>query len=168
MHTSASQVPIVWEEVDVTPRRDATGRIVLPAELFESMARSRVGLKGTVRARHPRRTFTAKACQPLFNAVGWRARIGWLARRGRSGPLETPIGKGHISLNLTLRRCVCGSGRPAAPAGEREGGCHTLTLQTTQDRACGRRRVPGGGGQSRLFAPQCVQPLRQRASVPEH
>jgi hypothetical protein len=40
------QVPLVWEEVDVTPKRDATGRIVLPPELFDSMARTRVGLKG--------------------------------------------------------------------------------------------------------------------------
>jgi len=67
---SCSQVPIVWEEVDVTPRRDATGRIVLPPELMESMARTRVGLKG---------------------------------------PLETPVGKGHVSLNLTLRRYAPGA-----------------------------------------------------------
>lgn len=39
--------------------------MVLPAKLHESMARSKVGLKG---------------------------------------PLETPIGAGHVSLNLTLRR----------------------------------------------------------------
>ena len=45
---TTAQVPLIWEEIDVTPRRDSTGRIVLPAELMESMARTRVGLKGAV------------------------------------------------------------------------------------------------------------------------
>lgn len=61
----AANCPIEWETIDVKPVRNSTGAIVLPPALFESMERSKIGLKG---------------------------------------PLETPVGKGHISLNLTLRR----------------------------------------------------------------
>lgn len=101
-------MPIVWEEVDVTPRRDATGRIVLPPELMESMARTRVGLKG---------------------------------------PLETPVGKGHVSLNLTLRRCA-----PAAAARPIHAGALTLA------RDC-RRGSPSRGARAfNLYAN--VRPCR--------
>lgn len=63
---AAGNIPIAWEEVNVTPVKDEkTGKMVLPAELYESMKRTKVGLKG---------------------------------------PLATPIGKGHVSLNLTLRK----------------------------------------------------------------
>lgn len=63
---TAAKVPIEWEEVNVTPVRDLkTGKMILPAQLHESMKRSKVGLKG---------------------------------------PLATPIGTGHVSLNLTLRK----------------------------------------------------------------
>ncbi|PWN18506.1 putative IDH2-isocitrate dehydrogenase subunit 2, mitochondrial [Microstroma glucosiphilum] len=60
----AADVPIKWEEVDVTPEiRDGRSRIPLKAE--ESIKKTTLALKG---------------------------------------PLATPIGKGHVSLNLTLRR----------------------------------------------------------------
>ncbi|AFR92611.1 isocitrate dehydrogenase, NAD-dependent [Cryptococcus neoformans C23] len=60
----AAQVPIVWEEVDVTPiLKD--GKTVIPDDAIKSIKKNTVALKG---------------------------------------PLATPIGKGHVSLNLTLRR----------------------------------------------------------------
>ncbi|GFR88876.1 isocitrate dehydrogenase [NAD] subunit, mitochondrial [Elysia marginata] len=62
---SAAGVPIDWEDVDVTPVKGPDGLFRLPPKIFESMARTKVGLKG---------------------------------------PLATPIGKGHQSLNLALRK----------------------------------------------------------------
>ncbi|BFZ01128.1 hypothetical protein BsWGS_04167 [Bradybaena similaris] len=62
---TAAGVPIDWEDVDVTPVKGPDGRFRLPQKIFESMARTKVGLKG---------------------------------------PLATPIGKGHQSLNLALRK----------------------------------------------------------------
>ena len=54
-----------WEDVDVTPVKGPDGNFRLPPKIFESMERTKVGLKG---------------------------------------PLETPVGKGHRSLNLALRK----------------------------------------------------------------
>jgi len=62
---SAAEVPIQWEEVDVTPVRGLDGKIQIPQSSIDSVNTNKVGLKG---------------------------------------PLATPIGKGHVSLNLTLRR----------------------------------------------------------------
>ncbi|KAJ3226860.1 NAD-dependent isocitrate dehydrogenase [Clydaea vesicula] len=59
-----ADVPIVWEEVDVTPFL-RNGRTTIPDEARHSVNRNKVALKG---------------------------------------PLATPIGKGHVSMNLTLRR----------------------------------------------------------------
>ncbi|KAJ3410658.1 NAD-dependent isocitrate dehydrogenase [Chytridiales sp. JEL 0842] len=61
---AAQKVPIVWEEVNVTPVLK-NGKTAIPDEALHSINRNKVALKG---------------------------------------PLETPIGKGHVSLNLTLRR----------------------------------------------------------------
>ncbi|CDH59026.1 probable idh2-isocitrate dehydrogenase subunitmitochondrial [Lichtheimia corymbifera JMRC:FSU:9682] len=61
---AAANVPIDWEEVDVTPTLK-DGKTTIPEATVESVRRSTVALKG---------------------------------------PLATPIGKGHVSLNLTLRR----------------------------------------------------------------
>ncbi|TEB35697.1 hypothetical protein FA13DRAFT_1728546 [Coprinellus micaceus] len=61
---TAANVPIQWEEVDVTPILKA-GKTVIPDEAITSVKKNTVALKG---------------------------------------PLATPIGKGHVSLNLTLRR----------------------------------------------------------------
>ncbi|CAL1528479.1 unnamed protein product [Lymnaea stagnalis] len=62
---SAAGVPIEWEDVDVTPVKGPDGKFRLPPKIFESMNKTKVGLKG---------------------------------------PLATPIGKGHQSLNLALRK----------------------------------------------------------------
>ncbi|XP_052795378.1 isocitrate dehydrogenase [NAD] subunit alpha, mitochondrial-like [Mya arenaria] len=62
---AASGAPIDWEEVDVTPVKGADGNFHLPQKVFDSMAVTKVGLKG---------------------------------------PLATPVGKGHRSLNLALRK----------------------------------------------------------------
>lgn len=64
IHFSIRQVPIQWEEVDVTPvLKD--GKTAIPDEAIASVRKNTLALKG---------------------------------------PLATPIGKGHVSLNLTLRR----------------------------------------------------------------
>lgn len=62
---SAAEVPLVWEEVDVTPVRGMDGKTQIPQAAIQSVNENKIGLKG---------------------------------------PLATPIGKGHVSLNLTLRR----------------------------------------------------------------
>ncbi|KAK3098551.1 hypothetical protein FSP39_020552 [Pinctada imbricata] len=61
----AADAPVEWEDVDVTPVKGPDGNYKLPAKIFESMGKTKVGLKG---------------------------------------PLETPVGKGHRSLNLALRK----------------------------------------------------------------
>ena len=61
----AANVPIKWEEADVTPSINHEGKQVIPEETVQSVRRNTVALKG---------------------------------------PLATPVGKGHVSLNLTLRR----------------------------------------------------------------
>ncbi|KAL5004283.1 hypothetical protein ScPMuIL_017739 [Solemya velum] len=61
----AAEAPIEWEDVDVTPVKGPDGRFRLPQEIFTSMEKTKIGLKG---------------------------------------PLATPIGKGHQSLNLALRK----------------------------------------------------------------
>ncbi|UZJ51707.1 hypothetical protein CBS101457_001027 [Exobasidium rhododendri] len=60
----AANVPIDWEEVNVTPMIK-NGKQVIPDESVVSIKKNTVALKG---------------------------------------PLATPIGKGHVSMNLTLRR----------------------------------------------------------------
>ncbi|KAJ3260480.1 NAD-dependent isocitrate dehydrogenase [Boothiomyces macroporosus] len=61
---AANNVPIVWEDVDVTPFL-RNGVTTIPDDALHSVNRNKVALKG---------------------------------------PLATPIGKGHVSMNLTLRR----------------------------------------------------------------
>ncbi|KAK7116817.1 isocitrate dehydrogenase [NAD] subunit alpha, mitochondrial-like isoform X2 [Littorina saxatilis] len=61
----AAGAPIIWEDVDVTPIKGPDGNFHLPQAIFDSMAETKMGLKG---------------------------------------PLATPIGKGHKSLNLALRK----------------------------------------------------------------
>jgi isocitrate dehydrogenase (NAD+) len=62
---SAANVPIDWEEVDVTPVMKDDGKTTIPEAALNSIHKNKIALKG---------------------------------------PLATPIGKGHVSLNLTLRR----------------------------------------------------------------
>ena len=59
------QAPICWEDVDVTPVKGPDGTFQLPPGIFDSMAETKIGLKG---------------------------------------PLATPVGKGHKSLNLAIRK----------------------------------------------------------------
>ncbi|KAL3867338.1 hypothetical protein ACJMK2_044548 [Sinanodonta woodiana] len=61
----AAEAPVDWDPVDVTPEKGPDGKFRLPQKIFDSMKKTKVGLKG---------------------------------------PLETPIGKGHQSLNLALRK----------------------------------------------------------------
>ena len=62
---AAANVPIAWEEVNVTPILTPEGKTTIPPDALKSVNRNKIALKG---------------------------------------PLATPIGKGHVSLNLTLRR----------------------------------------------------------------
>jgi isocitrate dehydrogenase (NAD+) len=62
---AAAEIPIVWEEANVTPILTPEGKTTIPPDALHSVNRNKVALKG---------------------------------------PLATPIGKGHVSLNLTLRR----------------------------------------------------------------
>jgi len=62
---AAAQVPIQWEEVDVTPVKGPDGKFGIPPAAIESVNRNGIGLKG---------------------------------------PLMTPVGKGHRSLNLAIRK----------------------------------------------------------------
>ncbi|KFD54292.1 hypothetical protein M513_04834 [Trichuris suis] len=59
-----TEVPVVWDPVDVTPVRGRDGRWQIPSRVIESIHQTKLGLKG---------------------------------------PLATPIGKGHRSLNLAIR-----------------------------------------------------------------
>lgn len=75
------QVPLVWEKVNVKPVVLPDGRTTVPDECIESMKRNKIGLKGI----------------SINYDVYWSGCC-------QLGPLETQIGKGAVSLNLTLRR----------------------------------------------------------------
>ncbi|XP_045584386.1 probable isocitrate dehydrogenase [NAD] subunit alpha, mitochondrial isoform X2 [Procambarus clarkii] len=62
---SSAEVPIAWEEVDVTPVKGPDGMFGIPPAAIDSVNRNGIGLKG---------------------------------------PLMTPVGKGHRSLNLAIRK----------------------------------------------------------------
>lgn len=64
---AAANVPVDWEEVNVSPVITATGKTAIPESSLSVIKQCRYGLKG---------------------------------------PLATPIGRGHVSLNLTLRRAL--------------------------------------------------------------
>jgi hypothetical protein len=75
----AAKVPIVWEEVDVTPiLKD--GKTVIPDKAIKSIKSNTVALKGPLAtpSKSPR-------LSPMSSA-------------------HVTVGKGHVSLNLTLRR----------------------------------------------------------------
>lgn len=77
---TAAKVPIVWEEVDVTPiLKD--GKTVIPDNAIRSVKKNTVALKGPLAT--PGEFFLTRyfLCVTL-----------------------TTVGKGHVSLNLTLRR----------------------------------------------------------------
>lgn len=81
---SAADVPIRWEPFDVGTAKASAGKMI-PDEAIESVKRNKVALKGFIILVHFMGCLTAP-----FSAF--------------SGPLATPIGGGHVSLNLTLRR----------------------------------------------------------------
>ena len=70
---------MTWETVDVRPIQGPDGRTTVPDDVIHSMECNKVGLKGR------------RGC--------WE----WFVD-DYVGPLETQIGKGAVSLNLTLRR----------------------------------------------------------------
>ena len=87
----------------MAPVRTPDGRITVPDEVIDSMHRNRIGLKGEGGGGGSR-------CVLRLGLIG-------------AGPLETQVGKGAVSLNLTLRRsevissmayavslCVCSQG----------------------------------------------------------
>ena len=95
----------------MAPVRTPDGRITVPDEVIDSMHRNRIGLKGE----------GGGGGGGGEGGGGSRCvlRLGLIG----AGPLETQVGKGAVSLNLTLRRsevissmayavslCVCSQG----------------------------------------------------------
>jgi isocitrate dehydrogenase (NAD+) len=75
----AAKVPIVWEEVDVTPiLKD--GKTVIPDKAIKSIKSNTVALKGPL-------------ATPSKSTEG-----------SDTSSAHFIVGKGHVSLNLTLRR----------------------------------------------------------------
>ena len=75
--------PIDWDPVDVTPVKGRDGVFRIPARVIELMHDNKVCL------------FCIRNVSNTSNL-----------QVGLKGPLETPIGKGHRSLNLAVRKCV--------------------------------------------------------------
>ncbi|KAF5645658.1 isocitrate dehydrogenase (NAD) [Fusarium sp. NRRL 52700] len=87
---AAAKTPIAWEPVDVTPIiKD--GKTAIPDAAIENIQKNKIALKGPLAVRNHERKFVT-VCVSLM--------IQWLT----SLSLKTPVGKGHVSLNLTLRR----------------------------------------------------------------
>ena len=77
-------MPIDWDPVDVTPVRTPDGKTTIPQSVLDSIDKNKVGLKGLLHVNYEDRNAVMCYLNP--------------------GPLATQIGKGHVSLNLTLRR----------------------------------------------------------------
>ncbi|MCJ1426212.1 NAD-dependent isocitrate dehydrogenase [Sticta canariensis] len=77
----SARAPIEWESVDVTPQLK-NGKTVIPDKAIESVRKNYIALKGPL-----------AVCPPLPR------RMETILKSK-----QTPIGKGHVSLNLTLRR----------------------------------------------------------------
>ena len=84
------QAPIEWDPVDVTPQLK-NGRTVIPDRAIDSVRKNFVALKGPLAVRKP---------HPLHSVDP----DSHDRRLLTSFCIQTPIGKGHVSLNLTLRR----------------------------------------------------------------
>ena len=80
---------MTWESVSVTPVRNPDGSVTVPDAVIQSMQKNKIGLKGEKSGQSHE-----------FSLVT----IPRLNLHVHSGPLETQVGKGAISLNLTLRR----------------------------------------------------------------
>ena len=89
-------MPISWEPVNVEPVKTPDGRVTVPEEVITSMERNKLGLKGEPAQKYIK--------YKINNIV--RHCLVLLHTHVCVGPLETQIGKGAVSLNLTLRRQV--------------------------------------------------------------
>ena len=74
--------------MSVQPIRTPDGKVTVPEEVIHSMARNKIGLKGMGEAIY----------------IEYCSSVTIMMCVCTSGPLETQIGKGAVSLNLTLRR----------------------------------------------------------------
>ena len=98
------QVPISWEEVNVTPVLK-NGKTAIPDEALHSINKNKVALKGIklLMTINTRLTFFFSPYVIIYHKTQFL--LPTLLRSfSKKGPLETPVGKGHVSLNLTLRR----------------------------------------------------------------
>ena len=84
------QAPIEWDPVDVTPHLKG-GKTVIPDKAIDSVRKNFVALKGPLAVSDPN--------SPLPMSPDFQ-----LGRLLTQTCVQTPIGKGHVSLNLTLRR----------------------------------------------------------------
>lgn len=78
------------------------GKTQIPPAAIESVNQNKIGLKGKVFF-----SLLFALCQGYFEVSDtsqWRKSKLNLVHVLFLGPLATPIGKGHVSLNLTLRR----------------------------------------------------------------
>ena len=83
---------MIWESVSVAPVRTPDGHVTVPKEVLESMERNKIGLKGE----------NSGVCRADCQTGMCKAIVRWNVLT--EGPLETQVGKGAVSLNLTLRR----------------------------------------------------------------
>ena len=90
----AASVPIEWEHHVISTHAVTPGGDLISAEALDSVVRNRVGLK----------------VRRIRVAVGWgpcaTAHPNAHPPTPLQGPFATPIGKGHKSLNLTLRKAL--------------------------------------------------------------
>lgn len=96
-----TQVPIEWEEVSVTPILKG-GKTVIPDAAIASVKKNTVALKGAVLfLRHYKTHLTDHG----YRAAGNTEYVYHsLTSLQHYRPILAIVGKGHVSLNLTLRR----------------------------------------------------------------
>ncbi len=89
----AADAPVKWEVVNVSPE---TG---VSQEVIDSVVKNKIGLKGIKGRRNARRRRRRVNSMKISDKVNSQnIHLVYL------GPLATPIGKGHMSLNLALRK----------------------------------------------------------------
>lgn len=88
------QVPVKWEERNVTAIKGPGGRWMIPPDAKESMDRSKIGLKG----QSPAFAISPYPLASVFKNTTNQYRCCL------AGPLKTPIAAGHPSMNLLLRK----------------------------------------------------------------
>lgn len=77
-----------FESVNVAPVRTPDGHVTVPEEVIHSMQKNKIGLKGQL------------------HIVIIISHLSLVVELAMLGPLETQVGKGAVSLNLTLRRYI--------------------------------------------------------------